>query len=191
MVAEEQEALAPATHVDAGLAERFARGDADAFELLFRRHEREVYRWICRIVRDGGAAEDLTVETFWRVWRYRERYDARRPFGAWLRRVASNASLDYLKSRTRETALVREPTTEQPADPVAAGELRRCVRRAFQMLPAKLQATATLALVEEMPYQEIAASLGTSIGAVKLRVWRAVRLLRHTLKQMGVDYERS
>jgi RNA polymerase sigma-70 factor (ECF subfamily) len=49
------------------LLQRFAAGDPDAFESLFRRYQSDVYRWIVRIVRDPAAAEDLTVETFWRV----------------------------------------------------------------------------------------------------------------------------
>jgi len=45
----------------------FCHGDLDAFEALFRRHQSEVYGWIVHIVRDPAAAEDLTVETFWRA----------------------------------------------------------------------------------------------------------------------------
>ena len=48
---------------------RFRLGDIDAFESLFREHRRSVYGWILRIVRDPAAAEDLTVETFWRIHR--------------------------------------------------------------------------------------------------------------------------
>src|SRR5438067_10332550 len=56
------------------LLERFVAGDLEAFEALFRQHQSEVYRWTVRIVRDTGAAEDLTVETFWRIYRARERF---------------------------------------------------------------------------------------------------------------------
>jgi hypothetical protein len=48
---------------------QFCRGDLDAFEALFRQHQGEVYGWIVRIVRDPAAAEDLTIETFWRIHR--------------------------------------------------------------------------------------------------------------------------
>jgi RNA polymerase sigma-70 factor (ECF subfamily) len=57
------------------LLDRFAAGDLEAFEALFRQHPREVYAWIVRIVRDSGIAEDLTVETFWRIYRTRSRFD--------------------------------------------------------------------------------------------------------------------
>ena len=52
---------------DRELLRRFTHGDRDAFEALFRQFEREVYRWILRIVREPGAAEDALIEAFWRA----------------------------------------------------------------------------------------------------------------------------
>ena len=63
----------------AELFKRFADGDQDAFETVFRQSQGEVYRWILRIVRDSSAAEDLTMETFWRIYRARQRFDPARP----------------------------------------------------------------------------------------------------------------
>ena len=56
---------------DRDLLRRFAHGDREAFEALFRQFEREVYRWILRIVREPDAAEDALVEAFWRAYRGR------------------------------------------------------------------------------------------------------------------------
>src|ERR1700730_16412484 len=78
--------------------EQFAAGDLDALEALFRQYQSEVYRWIVRLVRNPGVAEELTVETFWRIHRHRKRFDARRPFGPWVRRIATRVAVDYLKS---------------------------------------------------------------------------------------------
>lgn len=64
------------------LLERFADGDVQAFEELFREYQGRVYGWIVRIVRNPAAAEELTVEAFWRMYRARERFDASRSFGA-------------------------------------------------------------------------------------------------------------
>lgn len=74
------------------LLERFARGDLEAFETLFRQFEADVYVWILRIVRDRPVAEELTVEAFWRIYRARARFDPARPFGPWARRVATNVA---------------------------------------------------------------------------------------------------
>jgi len=54
--------------------DRFRLGDLDAFESLFRLHQRAVYGWILRIVRNPAAAEDLTVETFWRIYQAHARF---------------------------------------------------------------------------------------------------------------------
>src|SRR5580765_8007549 len=81
--------------LDGELLERFVQGDQTAFETLFRKFEADVYRWIMRIVRDRSASDDVLVEAFWRAYRGRARFDASRSFGAWLRRIATNAALDH------------------------------------------------------------------------------------------------
>ena len=168
------------------LLERFAAGDADAFETLFRQFQGEVYGWILRLVRDPSAAEDLTVETFWRLYRAHARFDPAGNFPGWLRRIATNTALDHLRM-LRPAAPLPEHLPAAPAsDPAVTAEVRRAVGEALQKLPAKLQAAALLALVEERPYAEIAAALGISEPAVKSRVFRAVHLLRRRLERQGI-----
>lgn len=166
------------------LLERFARGDLEAFEVLFRQFQGLVYCWIVRIVRDRGIAEDLTVEAFWRIYKAHARFDPRREFEPWARRIATNAALDHLRTSRPEEALDPE---RLPAPPVRSQEISPAVRRAFAELPAKLRVVATLALIEELPYTEIADALGISVSAVKMREFRAVRILRSNLKEMGID----
>lgn len=165
----------------------FCHGDLDAFEALFRRHQSEIYGWIVHIVRDPAAAEDLTVETFWRIYRARARFDPTRSFGSWARRIATNAALDHLKTVRPEMDLPDNLPSPPLQDPSISEELRRKTARAFCRLPPKLRVAATLALIEEQPYKEIAEALGISTGAVKLRVFRALRLLREELKRQGVE----
>lgn len=171
------------------LLERFANGDLDAFETLFRQFQNEVFRWIVRIVRDPTTAEDLTIETFWRVHRAHARFDPKRSFGAWARRIATNVALDYLKAKRPESVLPGDWPGAALPDPGVQQDVRERVGRAFCQLPTKLRIAATLALIEEEPYQEIAEGLGISVGAVKLRVFRAIRLLRKRLKQLGVEHD--
>ncbi len=166
---------------------QFCHGDLDAFEALFRGHQREVYSWIVRIVRDPAAAEDLTVETFWRIHRAHARFDPTRSFGPWARRIATNAALDHLKTARPETDLPDHLPAPRLPDPGISEELRRKTARAFCRLPPKLQIAATLALIEEQPYKEIADALGISTGAVKVRVFRALRFLRKELQRQGIE----
>ena len=170
------------------LLERFAAGDLEAFEALFRQHQKEVYAWTVRIVRDSCAAEDLTVETFWRVYRARGRFDPTAGnFRAWARRIATNAALDHLRHARKETELPEDFPAAPRGDPAAQGELRGRLRRAFLELPSKYRLVATLALIEDEPYQEIADAVGISPALVKVRVFRAVRMLRRKLNSLGVE----
>ena len=169
------------------LLERFAAGDLDAFEALFRQHQREVYASIVRIVRDSGAAEDLTVETFWRIYRARDRFDPQGNFRAWARRIATNAALDHLKRARPETELVDDFASPGGADPAIRGEQRHHIKQAFLELPAKYRLVATLALIEEEPYNEIAEAVGISVALVKVRIFRAVRMLRKKLNFLRVE----
>lgn len=167
------------------LLEQFAQGDLAAFETLFRQHQREVYGWIVRLVRNPAAAEDLTVETFWRVYRAHARFDPSRSFGAWLRRIATNVAMDHMSRAHREVELSKDVAVRPGADPAERREMHAALADAFRALPANLQVAAVLALVEEQPYQEIGEALGISEGGVKSRVFRAIRLLRTKLERMG------
>jgi RNA polymerase sigma-70 factor, ECF subfamily len=170
------------------LLARFARGDDDAFESLFRRFQAPVYGWIVRIVRDRTAAEDLTVETFWRIHQARARFDPARGFEGWARRVATNLALSHLRAARPLVPLEEgEVSAGDPGDPAVDRETREQLQRAFAGLSPTLRVTATLALIEETPYREIAAALGVTENAVKLRVFRAVRELRRSLQRMGVE----
>jgi RNA polymerase sigma-70 factor (ECF subfamily) len=167
--------------------QEFAAGELDAFETLFRQFQAEVYRWIRRIVRDPAAAEDLTIETFWRIHRAHARFDPGRSFGAWARRIATNVAIDHLKSARPQEAELDENLPAEcdlvpgARNPAIQREVRERTLRAFQQLPAKLRVVATLALIEEQPHSEIAEALNISPSAVKSRLFRAVHVLRRKL----------
>ena len=169
------------------LLKRFRQGDPAAFEALFRQFQAEVYGWIVRIVRDPAVAEDLTLETFWRIHRARGRFDPGASFGAWARRIATNLAIDHFRQTRREVALPENLAEPASADPIECRETRRQIAVAFRRLPLKLRVAATLALIEEQSPAEIADALDTSEGAVRVRVFRAVRLLRQQLRRVGIQ----
>jgi RNA polymerase sigma-70 factor (ECF subfamily) len=163
----------------------------DAFEILFREHQREVYGWILRIVRNQATAEELTVETFWRIYRAHARFNPRRGFAAWARRIATHAAIDWLRAqRAQVAANALELPPDLPAPPendsVITAELRCKTAQAFARLKPGLRVAATLAVIEERPHKEIAEALGISVAAVKVRVFRALRQLRKHLQNEGI-----
>jgi RNA polymerase sigma-70 factor (ECF subfamily) len=184
---EGEEQMASSTN---DVLDRFRHGDSDAFEALFRLHQRAVYIWILRIVRNPSAAEDLTVETFWRIHRAHARFEPVRGFEGWARRIATHAALDWLRAQRPASEASSQPMDALPApttgDPVIATEIRRKTALAFTRLPPKLRIAAVLAVIEEQPNREVAEALGISVAAVKLRVFRALRLLRKDLERQGI-----
>ena len=165
---------------------RFVEGDHAAFEGLFRHYQADVCRWIVRIVRDASASEDVLVETFWRAYRGRARFDPSRSFGAWMRRIATNAALDHLKAARRRARWSAENAVAATAPVVPDPDVNEFITLAFRRLPPKLQIVAALALIEEQPYAEIADALDVPIGTVKSRVFRATRALRKDLAALGI-----
>src|SRR5208337_4906829 len=116
----------------------FRQGDVDAFETLFRLHQRAVYGWILRIVRNPAAAEDLTVETFWRIYQARARFEGSRAFEPWARRIATHAALDWLRVQRPESELTEAVMSAQmvsSADPGVTAEIRVKTAEAFMRLP--------------------------------------------------------
>ena len=179
------------TSTAVGIERREAKESAaERLEMLFRMHQRAVCGWILRIVRDRGTAEDLTVETFWRIYRALDRYDDRRPFEPWARTIATRVALEWLRTQP-PIAVVDESEAEldglSTADPAIGQEIRAAVAGAFAHLPPKLRIAAALVVLEEIPHKEVAAALGISVAAVKVRVFRALRRLRKELREKGIE----
>jgi RNA polymerase sigma-70 factor (ECF subfamily) len=173
------------------LLERFTGGEIEAFETLFQRHQADVYHWVVGLIRDPAAAEDLTLEAFWRIYRAHARFDPARCFGAWARRIATNLALEHLRKAGREVMAGEDLLNAQPSPPVpdsaVLSDTRACLRRAFAGLPVKLKCVAALVLLEQQTYADVACALGITVEAVKSREFRAVRLLRKKLKEMGIE----
>jgi RNA polymerase sigma-70 factor, ECF subfamily len=171
------------------LLERFAGGDEAAFETLFREFQGDVYGWVVQVTRDPGVAEELTVETFLRIHRSRQRFDSTRNFASWARRIAVNLAISYLR-KNRPEVPVEEATLARfgawPDDAAESADVRDKVRQAFAQLPAKERAVAALAYIEEHSHEEIAVALAVPKGTVKSRLFRANRLLRKHLTKLGV-----
>ncbi|MGD8376176.1 MAG: RNA polymerase sigma factor [Acidobacteriota bacterium] len=152
-------------------------GDRDAFGILFERHRVRLLRYFTRMVGDAAAGEDLVQTTFERMLLYRHSYRGG-SFGAWMYRIASNLAADLRRQRDRE------PPGDPEADPAAPGhegplamELQ-ALRAALMRLEVRDREVLVLAKHLGLRLREVAAILGCSEGAVKVRVHRALQRLR-------------
>lgn len=159
-------------------------GDLDALGELFERHHRPVFLFLSRTTGDPAASEDLVQEVFVRILKYRHTFDPDARFDTWLFRIARNARADHFRRRQPVAAALEEEALEIPADgpgPVAQLEQAVDVRqleRALGQLADEPRELLVLARFHGMPYDRIAELLGIEVGAVKVRVHRAMKQLR-------------
>ena len=189
--------------LDYDLVERVRAGDAAAFELIMRRHNRRLFRLARSILKNGAEAEDVVQESYVRAFAKLDAFAGPDGFSAWLARIACNEALGRLRGRERVVSLhdyvsdgagetdvrrVETMTSPQP-DPerlTENGELRRLLEDAIDALPADFRAVFVLRAVEGMSVAEIAEALSIRPETVKTRFHRARHRLQETL---GVRFD--
>jgi RNA polymerase sigma-70 factor (ECF subfamily) len=149
-----------------------------AFEAAFAEHYPRVYGVLFRLLGERAEAEDLTVETFWRLWQQRPANQEN--LGGWLYRVALRLGYNALRAARRRqryelAAGVDALDTNAPLDPARAAELaeaRARVRAVLRQLPER---DAQLLLLRQagLSYKELAAALGVAPGSIGTLLHRA------------------
>jgi RNA polymerase sigma-70 factor (ECF subfamily) len=168
--------------------ERTARGDEGAFRLLVERWERPVFGFLERMLSSREEAQDMSQETFLRVFAEAGRYRPDGRFRSWLFRIAGNLA----RSRLRRDRVVRwirlEPLLHDPPDPGARAddllerdEKRRAVRTALARLPDRQRQAVVLQRYQGLSYREVAAAMDTTVPAVESLLQRAMALLKKEL----------
>jgi len=157
---------------DGDLIRRVARGDADAFELLYQRYARPVFGLALRRLGDRMRAEDAVQETFAAIWRSAKTYRPERGAGApWLYTVARNAIVDRSRNRSELPAEVPDTATVEPgpAERAETSYVAWRVHRALEELSGNERDVIELAYYAELSQSEIADFLGIPLGTVKTR----------------------
>jgi RNA polymerase sigma-70 factor (ECF subfamily) len=167
---------------DSELMRQVRAGRTGALATLFERHHARLYRYCLRMTGDRQASEDLVQDVFMRMLRYRATFKDDSSFVPWMFGIGRNACVAHLrdtKTDRRRAAEAEPEATEESIghDPVA-DQQAELVRRALLALPVDKREVLVLSRYEYKSYEEIARALGTSAGAVKVRVHRAIKELR-------------
>ena len=146
-----------------------------------------MYNIALRITNDSDAAADCAQEAFIRAYRALHQYDPSLPFGPWLYRIATNASLNHVQRwHAHETPVEEFPDSAEPDE---AGPESMTLRKeelsevmaAMAELPVHYRAALTLRHLQQLSYQEVADSLGIPLGTVKTHLHRARAALKTRL----------
>jgi RNA polymerase sigma-70 factor, ECF subfamily len=194
---------APEAASDGALLARICQRDERALTLLYTRYADVVYGLAFRIVRQAEVAEEVTQETFLRVWRGAHTFQGEPSgFRSWLFRIARNLALDQLRrqaARPRTVTITPEPTGDRaPLDTladetcdVAAQVTARClrdqVRRALLTLPPEQRHVLELAYFGGLTHREIAAQTGQPLGTIKTRLRLGLRKLAVIARQEAFE----
>ncbi len=177
--------LDPAQEAQADAAmERYAQGDDAAFADLYRLLGPELDRFAMGLTRHRARAEDLVQQTFLQLHRARGRFRAGSHVAPWALVIARRLFLDDLRRLRREGPLPEHDRAdhETPEDLAAARELRATAVQALDRLPAAQRQAYELVREEGLSVVEAAAAAGTSVGALKVRAFRAYEALRAALR---------
>jgi RNA polymerase sigma-70 factor (ECF subfamily) len=191
--------------------QEYLDGKAGSFELLVRRHTRELYQFVLRFTGDSVTAEDVVQETFLQVYSSAQTFDPHRRFKPWLFTIAANKARDALRRRNRrhevpfdanigdenETGrrfvdlLSAEDTV--PDEALLADERRQAVRDVIESMPDNLSEVLILAYYHRFPYKEIGEIVGIPLGTVKSRLHAAVVCFGERYREAvrGVDQNRE
>lgn len=165
------------------LIARSLNQDHQAYAELVDRYKNALYRHCFAIVRREDVAEDIAQDTFITAYYKLNKYNPKFRLSTWLFKIATNKALDYLKRAAREIAMDDEflatvtSTLPSPDQAVKDSE----VRQAVQNLSPKHRAVVSLYYWQGLSYQEIAYSLGSPLGTVKVWMLRAKQQLRKEL----------
>jgi RNA polymerase sigma-70 factor, ECF subfamily len=180
---------------DRELAERAAQGDGLAFGELIQRYQSAVFNVAFHMMANVPDAEDVTQETFIRVYRAFSSFDPERPIGAWLKTITVRVCLNFLIKGSHEAfslddegqppahAAGYDPFQREtdPEEQLQVGEREHSVRKAIITLPPQYRAVIELRHFQELSYEEIAQTLSCPVSVVKINLFRARRMLADRL----------
>jgi RNA polymerase sigma-70 factor (ECF subfamily) len=148
---------------------------------LFEQHGSAIRRYLRRLTREPDVARDLTQEVYVRVVRGADRYEPRERERAWLFRIARNVFLDYRKRLARDPQPPSPPTPRVIAAVAAPQALRVDLEAALRQLDEIDREAFLLCELDGLRYDEIAGTLGLTVGSVRSRIYRARLALRAML----------
>jgi RNA polymerase sigma-70 factor (ECF subfamily) len=174
---------------DQVLVEACLAGKPAAFDVLVERHQRHVYQLCYRFAGNHEDASDLAQDVFIRAYRALHGFKGQSAVGTWLYRIAVNLCLNRVsaKSPATEPLQTREhaDTRGESADrTLLRAERAAEVRSAIARLPKKQRAAVVLRVYHDLPHEQIARILGSSVGAVKANFFHALGNLRRLLEDL-------
>lgn len=167
------------------LVEKCKRNDRNAQLALYQKYSRGMYCVAMRFLKNGNDAEDILQEAFVKAFRKIDQYKGDVSFGAWLKKIVVNQSLDFLKSKQLEVVELKEAYMQVEDDGDWSVDVEVTVKEvmeAIERLPGKYREVVQLFLVEGYGHHEVSEILKISHTASRTRLLRGKVHLKELLK---------
>lgn len=181
------------------LIARLQKRDEAAFEELIRQYEKKVYTLCFRMCGNSEDAEEAAQDAFLALWRGIDRFRQESSLSTWIYRLATNACIDTLRRRKKQSGSVSLDdeelfvdavgTSPQPQETVEHRETQKLLQEGLSALPEEYRKVLILREIEGLSYTEIAESASIELGTVKSRISRGRSLLRNFLSGNGNFFE--
>jgi len=168
---------------------RVRDGEVGSLGSLFERYHGVLFNFFLRLTGNRQLSEDLVQEVFFRMLKYRRSYRDQSQFTSWMYQIARHVRFDHLGKRQKEVQLDDEHEDPPSTEPAPGAEMERfeevlLLRQALARLAPDKREVLILSRFQKLKYDAIAEILGCEVGAVKVRVFRAVRELRDTFFEL-------
>lgn len=162
-------------------------GNPKAQFQLYKLYYKTMYSVSMRIINDEMEAEDVMQEAFLNAFKKMDTYKGEVSFGAWLKKIVVNRSLDYLKKKKVKFEEVNEKTAQIPDYPMEIKEVDvNVIKNAIQDLPDGYRVVLSLYLIEGYDHEEISQILGISNSSSRTQLLRAKNKLKEKLKDKEI-----
>lgn len=177
---------------DKDIIESFNDGNKDAFNLIVLKYQKRIYWLVRKFVLDHDDADDITQEVFIKLYKSLDDFRGDSALFTYLYKIAVNYSLNYLK-KNKSTNIIKKDfdsevfkikSKDLGSDEILDRDINsKLIKEAISALPKQQRAVFTLRFYEELPYDEIAKLLGTSIGGLKANYFHALKKIQLNLTE--------
>lgn len=170
-------------------------GDANAFELILKEYDKKVYMYIYNMVKNKDTAQDLTQDTFIKVYKNIDRFDKSKHFITWLYTIAKNTTFNYLKSEKKVqlfeidenidsiSRISNYSISASPEVLLERKEQTMYVNMMIDELPQKYKVLILLKYVEKLSYKDISERLNVPVSKIESRLYTARQHLMSKMKK--------
>lgn len=160
-----------------------------AFKLLMEKYQRRIYFHIRKMVIDHDDADDVTQNTFIKIYHGLENFRGESQLFTWMYRIATNEALVFLNARKKRNSIsIDDSEITLPShtdhDPLLTGDkMERKLLKAIDLLPDKQKLVFNMKYFENLKYEDMSEILGTSVGALKASFFHAVNKIEKFLSE--------